>query len=48
MLDQRGQFLRVAVGFATLSMNSYDGSLQALRTRMDSCDPSLTRKEYSR
>jgi hypothetical protein len=36
MLDQRGQLLRAAVGFATLSMPSYDRALWALRTWLDS------------
>jgi hypothetical protein len=36
VLDQRGQFLRAALGFATLSMLSHDGALQTLRTWLDS------------
>jgi hypothetical protein len=36
VLDQRGQLLRAAVGFATLSMPSYDRALWALRTWLDS------------
>jgi len=36
MLDQRGQLLRVAVGFARYSMLSYDRALHALRTWLDS------------
>jgi hypothetical protein len=36
MLDQRGQLLRAAVGFATCSMTSYDRALWALRTWLDS------------
>jgi len=36
MLDQRGQLLRAAVGFATCSMPSYDRALHALRTWLDS------------
>jgi hypothetical protein len=35
MLDQRGQVLRAAVGFATCSMPSYDRALWALRTWLD-------------
>jgi len=35
-LDQRGQLLRAAVGFATCSMPSYDRALWALRTWLDS------------
>ena len=36
MLDQRGQLLRAAVGFAGCSMPSYDCALWALRTWLDS------------
>jgi hypothetical protein len=36
MLDQRGQLLRTAVGFAGCSMPSYDRALKALRTWLDS------------
>jgi signal transduction histidine kinase len=36
VLDQRGQLLRAAVGFATCSIPSYDRALWALRTWMDS------------
>jgi hypothetical protein len=36
MLDQRGQLLRAALGFAGLSMSSYDRALHALRTWLDS------------
>ena len=36
MLDQRGRLLRAAVGFATLSMPSYDHALWALPTWLDS------------
>ena len=36
MLDQRGQLLRAAVGFARCSMPSYDRALWALRTWLDS------------
>ena len=36
MLDQRGQFLRAAVGFATLPLPSYDRALHSLRTWLDS------------
>jgi hypothetical protein len=36
MLDQRGQLLRAAVGFAGCSMPSYDRALWALRTWLDS------------
>jgi hypothetical protein len=36
MLDQRGQLLRAAVGFAGCSLPSYDRSLHALRTWLDS------------
>ena len=36
MLDQRGQLLRAAVGFAGCSMPSYDRALHALRTWLDS------------
>ena len=35
MLDQRGQLLRAAVGFAGCSMPSYDRALHALRTWLD-------------
>src|SRR5215831_9263417 len=36
VLDQRGQLLRAAVGFAGCSMLSYDRALWALRTWLDS------------
>ena len=36
MLDQRGQLLIAAVGFAGCSMPSYDRALWALRTWLDS------------
>ena len=36
MLDQRGQLLRAAVGFATLSSPSYHRGLRALRSYLDS------------
>ena len=36
MTDPRGHLLRAAVGFATLSMPSYDRALWALRTWLDS------------
>jgi len=36
MLDPRGQLLRAALGFATLSMPSYDRALWGLRTWLDS------------
>ena len=36
MLDQRGQLLRAAVGFAGCPLPSYDGALWALRTWLDS------------
>ena len=36
MLDQRGQFLRAAVGFAILPLPSYDRALHSLRTWLDS------------
>ena len=36
MLDQRGQLLRAALGFASSSLPSYDRALHALRTWMDS------------
>jgi hypothetical protein len=36
VLDQRGQLLRAAVGFAGCSMPSYDRALRALRTWLDS------------
>ena len=36
MLDQRGRLLRAVVGFATLSMSSYDRALHALRSWLDS------------
>src|SRR6266446_3028812 len=36
MLDQRGQLLRAAVGFAGCSMLSYDRALHALSTWLDS------------
>jgi len=35
-LEQRGQLLRAAVGFAVCSMPSYDRALWALRTWLDS------------
>jgi hypothetical protein len=35
-MDQRGQLLRAAVGFASCSLPSYDRSLWALRTWLDS------------
>src|SRR5438309_9510164 len=35
MLDQRGQLLRAAVGFAGCSMPSYDRALHALRSWLD-------------
>src|SRR5262247_4106200 len=35
-MDQRGQLLRAAVGFAACSMPSYDRALWALRTWLDS------------
>jgi hypothetical protein len=35
--DQRGQLLRAALGFAGLPRPSYDRSLWALRTWLDSC-----------
>jgi hypothetical protein len=35
MLDQRGQLLRAALGFAGSSMPSYDRALHALRTWLD-------------
>jgi hypothetical protein len=35
MLDQRGQLLRAAVGFARCSLPSYDRALYALRTWLD-------------
>ena len=38
MLDQRGELLRAAVGFATLSMPSYDRALWAFRSYLDSGD----------
>src|SRR5437867_2660443 len=36
MLDQRGQLLRAALGFAGCSMPSYDRALDALRSWLDS------------
>ena len=36
MLDQRGQLLRAAVGFAGCSLPTYDRALWALRTWLDS------------
>jgi hypothetical protein len=36
VLDQRGQLLRAALGFAGLPRPSYDRALWALRTRLDS------------
>ena len=36
MLDQRGQFVRAAVGFATLPLSSYDRALHTVRTWLDS------------
>lgn len=36
MLDQSGQLLRAAVGFAGCSMPSYDRALYTLRSRLDS------------
>jgi hypothetical protein len=36
VLDQRGQLLRAALGFAGCSMPSYDRALHALRTWLDS------------
>jgi hypothetical protein len=36
MLDQRGQFLLAALGFAGCSMPSYDRAIWALRTWLDS------------
>ena len=36
MLDQRGQLLRTALGFAGLPRPSYDRALWALRTWLDS------------
>ena len=36
MLDQRGRFLRAAIGFSGCSMPSYDRALWALRTWLDS------------
>ncbi|PYM97039.1 MAG: hypothetical protein DME04_00120 [Candidatus Rokuibacteriota bacterium] len=38
MLDQRGQLLRAALGFAGLPRPSYDLSLWALRSWLDSWD----------
>src|SRR5438445_8876688 len=35
-MDQRGQLLRAALGFATLPLPSYDRALHALRTWLDS------------
>jgi len=37
VLDQRGQLLRAAFGFAWCSMASYDRALWALRSWLDSC-----------
>jgi hypothetical protein len=36
VLDERGQLLRAALGFAGCSMPSYDRALRALRTWLDS------------
>jgi hypothetical protein len=36
VLDQRGQLLRAALGFAGCSLPSYDRALQALRVYLDS------------
>ena len=36
MLDQRGQLLRAALGFAGCSLPSYDRALWVLRTWLDS------------
>ena len=36
MLDERGQLLRAALGFAELPMLSYDRALHTLRTWLDS------------
>ena len=36
MLDQRGRLLRAVLGFAALPLASYDRSLHALRTWLDS------------
>jgi hypothetical protein len=36
MLDQSGELLRAAVGFAGCSMPSYDRAFWALRTGLDS------------
>jgi hypothetical protein len=36
VLDQRGQLLRAAVGFAGCALPSYDRALHALRTWLDS------------
>ena len=36
VLDQRGQLLRAAIGFAGCSLPSYDRALWALRTWLDS------------
>jgi hypothetical protein len=36
VLDQRGQLLRAAVGFAGCSLPSYDHALWALRSLLDS------------
>jgi hypothetical protein len=36
MLDQRGQLLRAALGFAGCSLPSYERALHALRTWLDS------------
>ena len=36
MLDQRGQLLMAALGYAACAMPSYDRSLHALRTWLDS------------
>ena len=35
MLDQRGQLLRAAVGFAGCSISSYDPALRILRSWLD-------------
>ena len=40
MLDQRGQLLRAALGFAKCSLPSYDRALWALRTWLD-CWPGI-------
>src|SRR5499427_5552555 len=38
MLDRRGQLLRAAIGFSGCSMPSYDRTLWALRSYLDSWD----------